>query len=157
MVHNPIKSQCDAEVEIDTLRKDAKQYLDMYYNIEQNMTDELSQAREHASANEQKLIEMNSQQCNLLKTVANKTREIDHLERENTSKQTDLERLQAENLDITQHMDDLKIEKEDVITQNVLLINQLSDKNDRIHAAIAERESLDREINRLEVTLEGKF
>merc|ERR1711935_680403 len=30
-----------------------------------------------------------------------------------------------------------------------------SDKNDRIHAAIAERESLDREINRLEVTLEG--
>jgi len=150
-----IESQCDAEVEIDTLRKDAKQYLDMYYNVEQNMTAELREARDQAAINEQKLIEMNVQQCDLVKSVSNKTREIDHLECENTSKQVDLERLQAENLDITQHMDDLKIEKEDVITQNVLLINQLSDKNDRIHAAIAERESLDREINRLEVTLEG--
>ena len=129
----------------------------MYYNVEQNMTAELREARDQAAINKQKLIEMNVQQCDLAKSVSNKTREIDHLECENTSKQVDLERLQAENLDITQHMDDLKIEKEDVITQNVLLINQLSDKNDRIHAAIAERESLDREINRLEVTLEGRF
>ena len=48
------------------------------------------------------------------------------------------------------------MEKEDVITQNVLLINQLSEKNDKILAAVSERENLEREINRLEVTLEGK-
>ena len=53
-------------------------------------------------------------------------------------------------------MEDLRLEKEDVITQNVLLINQLSEKNDKILAAVAERENLEREISRLEVTLEGK-
>ena len=53
-------------------------------------------------------------------------------------------------------MEDLRMEKEDVITQNVLLINQLSEKNDKILAAVSERENLEREINRLEVTLEGK-
>ena len=53
-------------------------------------------------------------------------------------------------------MEDLRMEKEDVIAQNVLLINQLSEKNAEIQAAVSERENLEREINRLEVTLEGK-
>ena len=53
-------------------------------------------------------------------------------------------------------MEDLRMEKEDVIAQNVLLINQLSEKNAEIQAAVSERENLEREINRLEVTLEGR-
>ena len=119
------------------------------------MKDELSQAQSKLETKDRQLDAIIDKQAQLAQSLENKTREIEHLEYENSSKQGDLERLRSENMDITQHMEDLKMEKEDVITQNVLLISQLSEKNDRIHAAIAERENLDREINRLEVTLEG--
>lgn len=119
------------------------------------MKDELSQAQSKLETKDRQLDAIIDKQAQLAQSLENKTREIEHLEYENSSKQGDLERLRNENMDITQHMEDLKMEKEDVITQNVLLISQLSEKNDRIHAAIAERENLDREINRLEVTLEG--
>ena len=58
-------------------------------------------------------------------------------------------------MDITLHMDDLKIEKEEVITSNVFLINQLNDKNDTIHALIGEKEEISSEVTKLEVRLEG--
>ena len=119
------------------------------------MKDELSEAQSKLETKDRQLDAIIDNQAKLAQSIENKTREIEHLENENSSKQGDLERLRNENMDITQHMEDLKMEKEDVITQNVLLINQLSEKNDRIHAAMAERENLDREINRLEVTLEG--
>jgi len=136
-----IESQCDAEVEIHELRKD--------------MNGKLSLAEDELAKKIREFEELRSQKESVEKTVENKNREIEHLEKENTSKLNDIERLKSENLDITQHMEDLRLEKEDVITQNVLLINQLSEKNDKILAAVAERENLEREISRLEVTLEG--
>ena len=89
------------------------------------MKDELSQAQSKLETKDRQLDAIIDKQAQLAQSLENKTREIEHLEYENSSKQGDLERLRNENMDITQHMEDLKMEKEDVITQNVLLISQL--------------------------------
>ena len=89
--------------------------------------------------------------------LGNKAREISHLETEASSKLEEMEKMQSQNLEITQHMEDINLEKEEVITSNVFLINQLNDKNDTIHALCEEKEEINKEITKLEVTIEGKY
>ena len=103
----------------------------------------------------QKIDELSTLNASLHTDVANQKREISHLENEASTKVREMEKLQSQNLEITQHMEDLNIEKEEVITSNVFLINQLNDKNDTIHALISEKEEMNKEITKLEVTLEG--
>ena len=89
--------------------------------------------------------------------LGNRTREVSHLETEATSKMEEMEKLQNQNLEITQHMEDINLEKEEVITSNVFLINQLNDKNDTIDALCQEKDEVNKEITKLEVTLEGTY
>jgi len=89
--------------------------------------------------------------------LGNRAREVSHLETEATSKMEEMEKLQNQNLEITQHMEDINLEKEEVITSNVFLINQLNDKNDTIDALCQEKDEVNKEITKLEVTLEGTY
>ncbi len=67
----------------------------------------------------------------------------------------ELKKLTNQNMDITSHMNDLKLEKGEVIEQNVLLINQINEKNDQILQAHNDKDELSRELAKVEVTLEG--
>ena len=96
-----------------------------------------------------------SEKLKLVAEIENRKRELDHMEGETRARIDEMTKLQNQNMDITLHMDDLKIEKEEVITSNVFLINQLNDKNDTIHALIGEKEEISSEVTKLEVRLEG--
>ena len=96
-----------------------------------------------------------SEKLKLVAEIENRKRELDHMEGEARARIDEMTKLQNQNMDITLHMDDLKIEKEEVITSNVFLINQLNDKNDTIHALIGEKEEISSEVTKLEVRLEG--
>lgn len=96
-----------------------------------------------------------SEKLKLVAEIENRKRELDHMEGESRARIDEMTKLQNQNMDITLHMDDLKIEKEEVITSNVFLINQLNDKNDTIHALIGEKEEISSEVTKLEVRLEG--
>ena len=136
-----IESQIDAEDDIiklkDDLRRQKQHFDDQSANIEAR-----SQAHE-------------SEKLKLVAEIENRKRELDHMEGEARARIDEMNKLQNQNMDITLHMDDLKIEKEEVITSNVFLINQLNDKNDTIHALIGEKEEISSEVTKLEVRLEG--
>jgi len=134
-------SQIDAEVEIDVIRRELmKQISDK--NVELgNRSDKIEK---FAALTAELRIEL-----------GNRTREVSHLETEATSKMGEMEKLQNQNLEITQHMENTNLEKEEVINSNVFLINELNDKNETIDALCQEKEEINKEITKLEVTLEG--
>ena len=109
---------------------------------------------ENRSEQIEKLAALNAE---LRVELGNRAREVSHLETEATSKMEEMEKLQNQNLEITQHMEDINLEKEEVITSNVFLINQLNDKNDTIDALCQEKDEVNKDITKLEVTLEGTY
>ena len=136
-----IESQLDAEDDIMKLKDDLR--CQKQHSDDQSALME-SQIRAHES-----------EKLKLVAEIENRKRELDHMEGEARARIDEMTKLQNQNMDITLHMDDLKIEKEEVITSNVFLINQLNDKNDTIHALIGEKEEISSEVTKLEVRLEG--
>ena len=136
-----IESQIDAEDDIIKLKDDLRRQK-QHFDDQSALMEARSQAHE-------------SEKLKLVAEIENRKRELDHMEGEARARIDEMNKLQNQNMDITLHMDDLKIEKEEVITSNVFLINQLNDKNDTIHALIGEKEEISSEVTKLEVRLEG--
>ena len=136
-----IESQIDAEDDIIKLKEDLRRQ-------KQHFDDQSVLMESRIRAHE-------SEKLKLVAEIENRKRELDHMEGEARARIDEMNKLQNQNMDITLHMDDLKIEKEEVITSNVFLINQLNDKNDTIHALIGEKEEISSEVTKLEVRLEG--
>ena len=136
-----IESQIDAEDDIIKLKDDLLRQK-QHFDDQSALIEARSQAHE-------------SEKLKLVAEIENRKRELDHMEGEARARIDEMNKLQNQNMDITLHMDDLKIEKEEVITSNVFLINQLNDKNDTIHALIGEKEEISSEVTKLEVRLEG--
>ena len=136
-----IESQIDAEDDIIKLKDDLRRQK-QHFDDQSALIEARSQAHE-------------SEKLKLVAEIENRKRELDHMEGEARARIDEMNKLQNQNMDITLHMDDLKIEKEEVITSNVFLINQLNDKNDTIHALIGEKEEISSEVTKLEVRLEG--